>query len=123
MTKKDYSTSFSDKDFWEKIITIPGNTGCSLLRVAYSLYITLKEPSTPAWAKAIIISALGYLICPIDAIPDIIPVVGLTDDLAIMTLVMSQIHAFMNDDIRNKVESMLPERCRGKYTIDPTYMA
>ncbi len=121
MTKKDYSTSFSDKDFWEKIITIPGNAGCSVLRAAYSLYITLKEPSTPAWAKTIIISALGYLICPIDAIPDILPVVGLTDDLAIMTLVISQIHALMNDDIRNKVESMLPEHCRKKYSIDPTF--
>ncbi len=59
------------------------------------------------------------MICPIDAIPDIIPGVGFTDDLAVMTLVVSQLCAYMNDDIRKKVESMLPERCRGVY-VDPT---
>jgi uncharacterized membrane protein YkvA (DUF1232 family) len=75
------------------------------------------------WAKTVIIGALGYLICPIDAIPDIIPGVGFTDDLAVMTLVVSQLYTYMNDDIRKKVETMLPARCRGVYGIEPTQKA
>lgn len=121
MIQKNYSYLYSEKSFWYKIATIPENTGCSVLWAAYSLYATLREPSTPAWVKAVIIGALGYLICTIDIIPDFLPGIGLADDLSMMTLVINQIHAFMNDDIRQRVESMLPKRCRGQYSIDPTY--
>ena len=31
--------------------------------------------------KTIVVSALAYLLCPVDAVPDFIPGVGLTDDL------------------------------------------
>lgn len=113
MTKKDYSDSYSNENFWDKVTRMPETAGCSVLRVAVTLYALLRESSIPLWAKTAIIGALGYLICPIDAIPDIIPVVGFTDDLAVMTLVISQLCAFINDDIRKKVDSMLPEQCRG----------
>ena len=121
MAEKDYSDSFSDEKLWDKITRMPETAGCSVLRAAYTLYALLRESSTPLWAKTTIIGALGYLICPIDAIPDIIPVVGFTDDLAVMTLVVSQLCAYMNDDIRKKVDFMLPERCRGVRGIEPTY--
>jgi uncharacterized membrane protein YkvA (DUF1232 family) len=32
--------------------------------------------------KALIVGAIGYIILPIDLIPDMLPVVGYTDDLA-----------------------------------------
>ena len=120
MAKKDYSDSFSDENFWDKVTRMPETAGCSVLRAAYTLYALLRESSTPLWAKTTIIGALGYLICPIDAIPDILPGVGFTDDLAIMTLAVSQLYAHINDDIRKKVDSMLPERCRGMYDIETT---
>ncbi len=123
MTEKNYNDSYSDEKFWDKITQMPETAGCSVLRVAFTLYALLKESSTPLWAKTAIIGALGYLICPVDAVPDIMPGVGFADDVAVMTLVVSQLYGFINDDIRKKVDSMLPERCRGKYMIDPTYMA
>ncbi|WP_321493931.1 DUF1232 domain-containing protein [uncultured Desulfobacter sp.] len=77
----------------------------------------LKESSTPLWAKTAIIGALGYLICPLDAVPDPIPGIGFVDDLAVMALLISQIYAHINDDIRNKVDAMLPERCRDSFFV------
>ncbi len=121
MTSKNYSDSYSDEGFWRKITTIPSSAGCSLLRTVFTLYVLLRESSTPLWAKTAIIVALGYRICPIDTIPDFIPGMGFADDLAVMTLVVSQLYAFINGDIRYNVESMLSERCRGKYGIEPTY--
>jgi len=91
MAEKDYSDSFLDENFWDKVTRMPETAGCSGPRAAYILYALLRGSSTPLWAKTTIIGALGYLVCPIDAIPDIIPGVGFTDDLAVMTLVVGQL--------------------------------
>ena len=121
MSKKDYSASFTDEGFWNKITKMPGDAGCALLRTACTLYVLLRESSTPVWAKTAIIGALGYFIFPLDAIPDILPGIGYVDDLAIMTLLLGQLYAFINQDIKDQVESMLPKKCRGVISIDPTY--
>lgn len=51
-----------------------GTTATDLMDKAITLYALLKSSSTPAWAKAAIIGALGYFICPLDAVPDFLPV-------------------------------------------------
>ena len=50
--------------------------------------------------KAIAIGALLYLVFPLDAIPDIIPALGLTDDVAVVTYAISNLAK--NYDIRIK---------------------
>ena len=55
-----------------------------MVEQALSMYYALQDPDTPVWAKSIIIGGLIYLISPVDAIPDVIPVVGLTDDIAVL---------------------------------------
>ncbi|MFH2057930.1 MAG: YkvA family protein [Pseudomonadota bacterium] len=121
MNEKNYSASYSDENFWNKITKMPETAGCSVLRAAFTLYVLLREASTPLWAKTVIVGVLGYLICPVDAIPDIIPGVGFTDDLVIMTLLIGQLYAYINNDVRKKIDSMLPERCQGAYGIEPDY--
>ena len=44
----------------------------------------LQKPDVSAADKGIIIAALGYLISPLDFIPDPIPVAGYTDDALAM---------------------------------------
>ena len=49
----------------------------------------MRDPRV-AWAsKALAIGALVYLISPLDAVPDVIPVAGLTDDVALIVAVAS----------------------------------
>ncbi len=49
-----------------------------------ALWEMVKDP-TAAWgSKAIAIGALLYAISPIDAIPDFVPFLGLTDDVAVI---------------------------------------
>jgi len=48
------------------------------------------------WAKAIIIGAIIYVISPIDAIPDFIPVVGWVDDIGIVGLAMKKLNDVIN---------------------------
>ena len=48
------------------------------------LLIAYKDKRTPASAKILIGITVGYLLSPIDLIPDFIPVLGLLDDLIIV---------------------------------------
>lgn len=66
---------------------IAGAAG-KLVEVVGHLLSVYKNPDTPMKYKAFIVAALGYVVLPVDAIPDIIPVVGWTDDLAVAALTM-----------------------------------
>lgn len=51
---------------------------------AQVLLIAYKDKRTPVLAKILIGITVGYLLSPIDLIPDFIPVLGLLDDLIIV---------------------------------------
>ena len=58
-----------------------------------ALWRFIQDPDAPWTGKVIAIAALIYLISPIDAIPDVIPVVGLTDDAAIILAAFAKLAA------------------------------
>ena len=51
---------------------------------AQVLMLAYKDKRTPVAAKVLIGITIGYLLSPIDLIPDFIPVLGLLDDLIIV---------------------------------------
>lgn len=51
----------------------------------------LRSPKTPLWKKAAFAAALVYLALPIDAVPDILPLVGWLDDAGMLALAVSQL--------------------------------
>jgi uncharacterized membrane protein YkvA (DUF1232 family) len=51
---------------------------------AQVLMLAYKDRRTPAAARILIGITIGYLLSPIDLIPDFIPVLGLLDDLIIV---------------------------------------
>lgn len=53
------------------------------------LIIAYSDKRTPLSAKILIGLTAGYLLSPIDLIPDFIPVLGLLDDLIIVPLLIS----------------------------------
>ncbi|MGH2511405.1 MAG: YkvA family protein [Candidatus Limnocylindrales bacterium] len=55
------------------------------MRLARSL---VADPATPRSVKVALTGLLGYLLSPIDLIPDFIPVLGSVDDLALSALVL-----------------------------------
>jgi len=83
MEAHTYARYFSDGSFWNTVRRAAGRTGRELLEEAITLYHCLRDPDTPAWARAVIVGALGYFVLPIDAIPDFLPGIGFTDDLGV----------------------------------------
>ncbi len=51
--------------------------------------LVLKDPRTPKSAKILLGFAIGYLLSPIDLIPDFIPIIGHLDDLVIVPLLIT----------------------------------
>lgn len=60
---------------------------------AVAMYYTMLDAKTPFWVKASVAGALAYFISPIDAIPDVLPIVGYSDDAAVIYMTMSLIHS------------------------------
>jgi uncharacterized membrane protein YkvA (DUF1232 family) len=87
----NYASKFSQKEFAEKIARIAKRAGAKLVYSALILYYTLQSDKVSKADKAIIIGALGYMISPLDVIPDAIPIAGLTDDLAVLLYVLKKV--------------------------------
>ncbi len=49
------------------------------------VYLSMRDPRTPWYAKALAACVLGYLFSPIDLIPDFLPVIGHLDDLIVVS--------------------------------------
>lgn len=102
-----YKDKFSKKKFVEKISRIAKRAGAKLIYAALILYYTLQSKSVSIKDKAIILGALGYLISPLDVMPDAIPIAGLTDDLAVLIYVLKKIWVDVSDEVKEKARTKL----------------
>lgn len=93
-----YSSSYSNDGFWTKLATVAGTAGRELLEKALTLYHCMRDADTPAWAKSVIVGALAYFICPLDAIPDFLVPVGYVDDLGALATAFGTVVAHVKDD-------------------------
>jgi len=53
---------------------------------AYALYLAVRHPRTPWYAKVFAALVVGYVFSPIDPIPDFIPGVGLLDEMVVVPI-------------------------------------
>ena len=103
----EFDKEYSEKSFWEKIAGVAKTAGIEVIEKALLLYYTLQEDATPAWAKATIIGALGYFISLVDAVPDLTPMLGYTDDLGVLVMALTTVTAYINDNVRQKTQEKL----------------
>ena len=102
-----YASKFSQTDFVEKISKVAKRAGAKLVYAALILYYTLQSDKVSTANKAMIIGALGYMISPLDVIPDAIPIAGLSDDLAVLLFVLKKVWTDVDPDIQTKAKERL----------------
>ena len=102
-----YSNKFTKIEFVEKISRIAKRAGAKLVYAALLLFYTLQSDQIPLKDKAIIIGALGYLISPLDVVPDAIPIAGLGDDLAVLIFVLQKVWGDVPEDVKEKAQNKL----------------
>ena len=105
--KEHSNDNYSDEKLWKKISRYGKTAGVGVLEKVLWLYYASKRPATPAWAKAVIYSAIAYFILPIDAIPDFIPVTGYSDDLVTLSAAVTTIAVYIDDSVKAKTKEIL----------------
>lgn len=102
-----YARKFSENKLWKKFSRFARQIGIKTVYSALLMFYAYRRTDTPKWAKNIIIGVLGYLLTPIDAIPDLSPIIGYTDDLGILSFGLVTIAAYINADVREKARKKL----------------
>ena len=102
-----YQEAYSEDSFWNKVKQFAVAAGREVVEKALVLYYTLHEPHVPAWAKSIIIVALGYFIFPADAIPDLTPFVGYADDLGALVAALATVAAHVTPEAKRRAAETL----------------
>jgi uncharacterized membrane protein YkvA (DUF1232 family) len=69
---------------------------CKIWDKVTLLWKMVKDPDAPWASKAIAIGSLIYLISPLDAIPDLIPVIGFTDDVGVILAAVAKLAFDLN---------------------------
>lgn len=99
-----YSNHYSHQKLFSKLHKLPGKILSLLLFKTFLLYELLKEHDTSVFIKAAIVGTLGYLVCPIDAIPDLLPG-GYIDDMAMMTTLLAGVDHLISDEIKRRAKA------------------
>lgn len=78
-------------------------------------YHCVRDPSTALRVKITLLAALAYFVMPADAVPDILPVLGFTDDAAVMAAAIASVRGSILPEHREKARATLdmPERDAG----------
>jgi uncharacterized membrane protein YkvA (DUF1232 family) len=72
-----------------------------------AMYFCLLDPKTPLWVKGTVAAALAYFILPLDAIPDLMPLVGLSDDAGVLAAALTAISAHLTDEHRARAREWM----------------
>ena len=102
-----YSDQFSEEGFWKKLGKIANAVGTKLIYTALLLYYAYRRKETPAWARSVVLGVLGYLLAPIDLIPDLTPFLGYTDDMGVLALGLATIAGYINENVKVKARTKL----------------
>lgn len=70
-------------EFWRKTRRVGARIpfAADLLAAYYCAF----DRETPLQVKATLLGAMAYFVLPLDSIPDVMPLIGFTDDAAVLT--------------------------------------
>ncbi len=105
---EDDDNSALRRSFWRKLRSVPARLPFAedLLAAYYCAF----DRNTPLQVKATLVAAIAYFVLPVDAIPDVLPIIGFTDDAAVLAtaikLVADHISPLHRDAARNALHRL-----------------
>jgi uncharacterized membrane protein YkvA (DUF1232 family) len=91
--------------FWRKLRRLAARLPFAedLLAAHYCAF----DRQTPLRVKATLVGALAYFVLPADVIPDVLPLIGYTDDAAVLAAAIRLVAAHITDDHRQAARRTL----------------
>ena len=99
------------KNFWRKLKRVVAQIPFAedLLAAYYCAF----DRQTPRHVQIALVGALAYFILPFDFVPDILPLVGFTDDAAVLATALRLVASHIRPDHRDAARAAL-ERVRNQ---------
>lgn len=104
-----YSKFYSEESLWRKIKQFSKTAGSTVVYAVLLLFYVMKSREVTVKTKISIAAALGYFILPTDAIFDLAPLVGYTDDLGVLIFALSQVSSNITPEIKEQARIKLAE--------------
>lgn len=104
---ENYQSEYSESGLWKKVKTVAKKAGIKTIYMVLLLHYVLKSPNVSIEDKAKIYGALGYFILPIDLIPDYIPIVGYSDDVAALAYALHAVWKNVTPAIKQQAQQKL----------------
>ncbi|MGL4392574.1 MAG: YkvA family protein [Fusobacteriaceae bacterium] len=103
-----FAKKFTESSFWDKLKKFAKKIGANLVYHALLLFYVFKKDGVPTKDKALIIGGLGYLISPIDLIPDFL-LFGYTDDAGILIAIVKVMGKHIDANIKSQAVEKIRE--------------
>jgi len=93
------------REFWQKARRVAARLPFAedLLAAYYCAF----DRATPVQVKAALVGALAYFVLPVDAMPDVLPFLGFTDDAAVLLTALRMVGAHMRPEHRDAARAAL----------------
>ncbi|MCV9938185.1 YkvA family protein [Boseaceae bacterium BT-24-1] len=72
-------------------------------------FVCARDPATPRRVKLTLLAALGYFVLPLDALPDVMPLLGFTDDAAVIAAALAAVAGSITPQHRERAKEMLAD--------------
>jgi uncharacterized membrane protein YkvA (DUF1232 family) len=72
-------------------------------------WICARDPATPRRVRLTLLAALGYFVLPLDALPDVMPLLGFTDDAAVIAAALAAVAGSITPEHRDKAKQALAD--------------
>ena len=95
------------RNFWRKLRQLVSQVPFAedLVAAHYCAF----DRETPGHVKAALIGALAYFVLPMDAVPDVLPVIGFGDDAAVLAAAIKLVTSHITSDHREAARRMLAQ--------------
>ena len=104
-----YSKYYSEESLWEKIKKFSKTAGTKVIYAVLLLYYAMIDSKVSLKTKLFIAAALGYFILPTDAIFDLTPIIGFSDDLGVLLFALKQISSAITTKVKENARNKIAE--------------
>ena len=95
------------RSFWRKARRVAAHI--PFAEELLAAYYCAFDRATPLPVKATLVGALAYFVLPADTIPDVLPVIGFTDDAAVLATAIKLVTSHIRPEHRDAATNRLAE--------------